>query len=326
MTELQKKILELRKNGMSITKIISETGASRGVVNYALSRIFADRLEKKKAKERADEEFVELVKKYLPVSNSLNNLCNNLGLKGVDGYYKKINKIIKENNLSTKHFGTIKIGRQNRNGYTAMSDDEFFVSDAKRNGESIIKRLVNGGYKEYKCEGCKTTEWMGKPLRLQVHHINGDHYDNRIENIQILCPNCHSQTDTYARNNVINGSGFKVTKRAEEILNGEENSFVAKDIDEIKKSISLIPTKEKKYCIRCGKEITGDGEKYCSHECSEAASRKFEVTAPQLIEDFKDLRSYRAVGRKYNVSDNAIKKRCIKFGIIGEIEKYIVKR
>lgn len=326
MTELQKKILELRKNDMSITKIISETGASRGVVNYVLSRIFADRLEKKKAKERADEEFAELVKKYLPVSNSLNNLCNNLGLKGVDGYYKKINKIIKENNLSTKHFGTIKIGRQSRNGYTAMSDDEFFVSDAKRNGESIIKRLVNGGYKEYKCEGCKTTEWMGKPLRLQVHHINGDHYDNRIENIQILCPNCHSQTDTYARNNVINGGGFKVTKRAEEILNGEENSFVAKDIDEIKKSISLIPTKEKKYCIRCGKEITGDGEKYCSHECSEAASRKFEVTAPQLIEDFKDLRSYRAVGRKYNVSDNAIKKRCIKFGIICEIEKYIVKR
>ena len=128
MTELQKKILDLRKSGLSITKIISETGVSRGVVNYVLSSRFSDRLVRKKAKEKADEEFAELVKKYLPISNSLNNLCTNLGLRGVDGYYKKINRIIKENNLSTEHFGTIKIERQSRNAYTAMSDDEFFVN------------------------------------------------------------------------------------------------------------------------------------------------------------------------------------------------------
>ena len=329
MEELIRKIRELKfEKGYTNKEISKELNITIDKAKRVTCKRYNDILQRKKIREDAEKEFVEMVKKYLPVSNSLNNLCYNLGLKGVDGYYKKLKRIIEENNLSTEHFGTIRIKKEGRyrNRFTAMPDEEFFNNGCNRSGDSILKRLVEGGYKEYKCEGCKTTEWMGKPLRLQVHHINGDHYDNRIENIQILCPNCHSQTDTYARNNVINGGGFKVTKRAEEILNGEENSFVAKDIDEIKKSISLIPTKEKKYCIRCGKEINGDGEKYCSHECSEAASRKFEVTAPQLIEDFKDLRSYRAVGRKYNVSDNAIKKRCIKFGIIGEIEKYIVKR
>ena len=56
-------------------------------------------LRKKEIRQKAEEEFVELVKKYLPISNSLNHLCNNLGLKGVDGYYKKLKRIIRENGL-----------------------------------------------------------------------------------------------------------------------------------------------------------------------------------------------------------------------------------
>ena len=321
MTELQKKILDLRKSGLSITKIISETGVSRGIVNYVLSRRFADGLARKKAKEKADEEFAELVKKYLPISNSLNNLCTNLGLRGVDGYYKKINRIIKENNLSTEHFGTIKIGRQNRNVYTAMSDDEFFVNGVSRHGDSIIKRLVNGGYKDYKCENCGVSEWGGKPLRLQAHHINGDHYDNRLDNIQILCPNCHTQTDTYGRNNISSKNSFKVTKRMGEILKGKESSFVPKEINEV-----VTKEKEVRYCERCGKKITGDGKRFCSPECSQLASMRYSVDKEELINDFKELGSYSAVGRKYGVSDVAIKKRCKKLGINEEIRVYVTPR
>lgn len=55
---------------------------------------------------------------------------------------------------------------------------------------------------EYKCACCGNTgEWNGRPLVLQLDHINGDNCDNRLENLRFLCPNCHSQTDTFAGRN-----------------------------------------------------------------------------------------------------------------------------
>jgi 5-methylcytosine-specific restriction endonuclease McrA len=55
--------------------------------------------------------------------------------------------------------------------------------------------------KEARCERCGLTEWLGKPAPLQLHHVNGDGKDNRPENLQILCPNCHSQTDSWGGRN-----------------------------------------------------------------------------------------------------------------------------
>ena len=188
---------------------------------------------KKELKEKLENEFEELVKKYLPLSSSMNNLCSYLGLRGVEGYYNKIRKIISKYNLSTEHFDSYsqnyekflkrKIGKNGK--FLPMTDEEFFQSGHNRASDSIIKRLIKGKHKEYKCENCGISKWNGKELRLQVHHINGDHSDNRVENLQLLCPNCHTQTDTYARQNAFKTKGFKITKRLKECLNGEENSF-----------------------------------------------------------------------------------------------------
>lgn len=67
----------------------------------------------------------------------------------------------------------------------------------------LRKRLIREGYFEYKCSECGIFEWNGKKLSLELDHINGNKYDNSIENLRILCPNCHSQTPTYRKKNKI---------------------------------------------------------------------------------------------------------------------------
>lgn len=62
-------------------------------------------------------------------------------------------------------------------------------------------RLIAEGVKEARCELCGCREWQGKPIALQLHHVNGNGADNRLANLQLLCPNCHSQTDTWGARN-----------------------------------------------------------------------------------------------------------------------------
>lgn len=67
------------------------------------------------------------------------------------------------------------------------------------NTKTLVYKL---GLKENKCEICGISEWQGKSLVCKLHHINGDSTDNRIENLQILCSNCHSQTENFRNRNI----------------------------------------------------------------------------------------------------------------------------
>lgn len=62
-------------------------------------------------------------------------------------------------------------------------------------------RLLAEGLLENKCSQCKITEWQGKRISIQLDHINGVNTDNRLENLRMLCPNCHSQTETFGARN-----------------------------------------------------------------------------------------------------------------------------
>lgn len=65
----------------------------------------------------------------------------------------------------------------------------------------LNKRLVKEKILEYKCSCCGISEWNNKPITLQLDHINGNNSDHRLENLRLICPNCHSQTDTYCGKN-----------------------------------------------------------------------------------------------------------------------------
>jgi HNH endonuclease len=72
---------------------------------------------------------------------------------------------------------------------------------APRGRHNLKRRLLKAGLLEPVCASCGLSEWRGVALALQLHHINGDRLDNRLENLALLCPNCHSQTDTWAGRN-----------------------------------------------------------------------------------------------------------------------------
>jgi 5-methylcytosine-specific restriction endonuclease McrA len=75
------------------------------------------------------------------------------------------------------------------------------LSSPKRNRKHLKARLVKAGLLENSCHSCGLEDWQGRPLSMHLDHINGVPDDNRLENLRMLCPNCHSQTPTYGGRN-----------------------------------------------------------------------------------------------------------------------------
>ena len=106
---------------------------------------------------------------------------------------------IVELNCDISHFGK---KEKIQSPQARYSLDEILIENSTYANISRLKeRLVREGKLEYKCQNCGIKEWQSKPLSLHLDHINGKNNDHRIENLRFLCPNCHSQTETYAGRN-----------------------------------------------------------------------------------------------------------------------------
>jgi hypothetical protein len=79
--------------------------------------------------------------------------------------------------------------------------EDLLIAGRRRQRGHVKRRLLAEGLKQNRCEECGLTEWRGQPLNMALHHVNGDGTDNRLENLLLLCPNCHAQTPNYGGRN-----------------------------------------------------------------------------------------------------------------------------
>ena len=238
-----------------------------------------------------EKRICEIIKK----SNNLNCVCSVLGKKATNNNYNKLRKIIKKYNIDTSHFkytGCFKTKRK-------LTKDDYFVKNSKIASSIIREKLFEFCLKPRKCEKCGRTTWtidnIEHSIPLQVHHIDGDRSNNELNNLMVLCPNCHTFTDNYC--------GKKLRKKTKEKNN---EPFYANKREKITK-----------ICKFCGKEFqtNEENQQFCSKKCANEQNRKCVRPPKEELEKLIIMKSYRELGRMFGVTDNTIKKWCIRYGI-----------
>lgn len=115
------------------------------------------------------------------------------------GNYQTLNKAIRHFGIDASHF----TGQLWSKGTTIgpKRDIEDYLSNKQTiQSYKLKKRLIQEGLFNHECDSCKNAEWLGKPISLELHHLDGNHENNNLDNLQLLCPNCHSFTDNYRNN------------------------------------------------------------------------------------------------------------------------------
>lgn len=216
-------------------------------------------------------------------SNTLTELVVLLGYsKNNTNYRKALKQFLLDNSINLKQFNPQK--RKKRN-----IEDYLVINGPSINTHFLKLKLIKLGYLENKCNICTLTNWLNKPISLHLDHINGVSNDNRIENLRLLCPNCHSQTDTYAGKNLKNKPRLK------------KNLSISKDslIEEVKNS--SITSVANKYSVswQTIKNIVGDVQ---------INRTKINWPSKEYILSYLENNSMEELARNLKVSSNAIRK------------------
>jgi hypothetical protein len=216
-------------------------------------------------------------------ARSLSGALRRLGLRPVGGNYKTLHKLIDHYGVSTDHLDPSWARRGAGGLAPKMSLDEILVAGSTYSRNKLKRRLYEAGLKQRRCELCgQGEEWQGRWMSLILDHINGAGDDNRLENLRIVCANCNATLDTHC---------------------GRKNEIYA------------LPRE----CPHCGTGFLPKfpRQRYCSQACGAHSSPGHEphperrkVERPPYDPLMAELAesNWSAVGRKYGVSDKAVRK------------------
>lgn len=255
----------------------------------------------------------ELIIKIVSESTTQTEVLKKLGRTSGCGNNQTLLKYIKLYNIDISHLSgsEIRISKLRKlNAARAINDENFFINGVWRVSHNTKKRLISGNLKEHKCAECGIgSEWNGKHLSLQLDHINGDSLDNRLDNLRFLCPNCHSQTATYA------GKKLKVEKVKKQVFNFAifEQDRKAPSKEEIQSFLNINGMKKSNRFFKMGEKSF---ELLCEYyEIDLAVFRdKSKIKWPSLKELQKLILTNTVIkiARDLGVSDRAVKKHAIK--------------
>jgi hypothetical protein len=225
----------------------------------------------------------EQARKAVAGSKSYSETLRRLGMRVAGGNHGVLRHWVDEVwRIPTDHFDP-NAGRLRSANRRAVPLEEVMVTGSNYSRAALKRRLLREGIKERRCEECGQGEiWRGARLALILDHVNGVPDDNRLENLRIVCPNCAATFSTHC---------------------GRKNQLPV----------------EARVCLRCGEAFDPKyaSQRYCSSACGSRWDRRGRsipgarrVQRPpyeQLMAEI-EATSYSAVGRKYGVSDNAIRK------------------
>jgi len=293
-------------------------------------------------------DYKEFLKQIVKECHSKADLCRALDKKPTGGNYATIDKIIKYYELDTSHFKNGPWNKGIKYNCKRYTLDEVLIKNSPYLNTNHLKlRLINEGILKAECAVC------GRKERLELHHINGDSSDNRLENLQLLCINHHYDTENF-RNKEGKGrthltlSDYILTdedlrireeakllakrksiriKEAIELINNSPNKSI-EDFPKKRTGIKSENTSKDVECPNCHKIFHQNYPEqiYCSTKCASKA-HSHNICKEDLLKHIIELNgNLTQIGKVYGITDNAVRKWCDKFGFprhTKELKEYI---
>jgi len=219
----------------------------------------------------------EDLNKAVKNSKNVSDVCRFLGKNPkCSSVHRYIRNKIEEYNINIEHFN-----RYYNNNVKFTCSNRYVNSVYYKNNKNVkssilLKKLIKEGIKEEKCENCGNTTWNNEKIPLELHHIDGNHFNNDLDNLMVLCPNCHAQTDNYCGKNI----------------------------------------KKHYYCKNCGKEITKDSKSGLCSKCVHESQKHCEWPSKEELIELCSKYSKVKIGKMFGVSDNAVRNWMKHYGII----------